>query len=809
MTIVEIINKLRQEREIGSRFPARMIFVEDLSIYFDLVAQLKSACDVTINIADFSKKDVVPQFDKIRNALSQYVDKQILLLSVGEYLRMCIKRELNKERAQFPSFWEAMQQEDSRTRVIMPVFCCRDSFDRIIGKIDERQESFLWSVEKKTEKFTEPMDVVAWNLSKTHFVLCDKDVPCESTKKYYKILIYSPEFAQAINADADDFESWLRNWDTILWRNLPCTVITNQYRNVEASYGTVSLNPIGNPFSYLCDLLKDSNCFEQSWEPESFWAQLIPFVKRGMTVEELILDQLNVTRFDFASIIARWRMLNPLQKELLWMWYRIFPSSEYFSYACKKSVRAAEIPERIRDEILFVSTRSDKWIKERMNAMQVLSFVSFDDDYFKLLDKVTLPDTKLQLLTYKTHEECAYAVKIVSGLLRDGVDTEAISEMLHDKYPVLITYLSSESGLDTEVDEYLDWYRRNKITNRFPGNYAKRMNFDRFDSRFKIFSKMQGKDCFTFWIDGFGMEWMPVFLHELELRGITPDKKYIVKSKLPTETEYNHRWDEKDPMSIKWNRLDTLSHKGMPDDKSYFSCIVYQLAVFADAAKKVDELLDEHEYVLITGDHGSSRLAALGFHDDSIVPVSVPLQAKVRSFGRFCEFEKDGEDYIALDYMTKINIDGKVYVVMNDYSKFSISGNAAGGNSDEQDVVGEVHGGNTLEERLVPVIIVKRSQPLPQLTCKPKSKNATKKNGHVEISLTFNRAVFTLEVSNELSAGIVSKKQDDSWDVIFDGITDDSLELTVVANGNLLSEKILIKLKSQGIEKNAGMGGLP
>ncbi len=143
MTVAEIINKLRLERDFGSRFPARIIFVNDLDLYSKLVLQLKNACDVTVNLADFCKSDVVPQFDKLRNFLEQYDGKQVLLLSIGEYLRMCIRREINKERAQFPSFWERMQPENSTTRYIMPVFCCRDSFNRIIGKVDERQEDFL------------------------------------------------------------------------------------------------------------------------------------------------------------------------------------------------------------------------------------------------------------------------------------------------------------------------------------------------------------------------------------------------------------------------------------------------------------------------------------------------------------------------------------------------------------------------------------------------------------------------------------------------------------------------------------------
>lgn len=782
MTITEIIDKLRQERELGSRFPARIIFCEDLSSYSALVTQLKSACDVTINLADFGKKDVVPQFEKIRASLAQHERKQVLLLSVGEYLRLCIKRELNKERAQFPAFWESMQQEGSRTRFVMPVFACRDSFDRIVGKVDERQEAFVWELDQ------------AGNQS----------------AKQYSISVYSPQFAKAISADADDFESWLRYWDVILGRDVPCTIITNQYKYTEASFGTINLNPIDSPFAYVCNSIKDSDKLNKSWESDDFWAKLVPSLNKDMLFSELVLQELSITTFDFVSVIARWDMLNSVQRELVWMWYRVYPNDGYYSYACKKAQKSAEIKERIRDEILFISSRSQDKIDERMKAMQVLGFTSYDDAYFAALDKLSVPEMRLQLLTYKTHEEKAYAVKTVSGMLRNGVEPDAIAnEILKDLYPSLSVYLKGQTGIDQEVDDYLLWYRKNKLINRFPGNYFKNISFDRFDARLKQLNKLNGKDCFAFWIDGFGMEWLPVFLHELGLRGIIPESKNIASAKLPTETEYNHQWDEADPLCAKWNRLDTLSHKGMPDDKSYYSCIVHQLSVFTEAAKRVDELLDQHEYVVITGDHGSSRLAALAFHDPSVVPVTAPAHSKVRSFGRFCELADDGSSFIELDFMKKVSLDGKTYVVMNDYNQFSVSGNVAGGNSDEQDVVGETHGGNTPEERLVPVVIVKRSQPLPPITCKPKSKFVTKKNGHVETVLEFNRLVFSLEVTIDSINGVCYKSADGTWTVAFDGITGEELNLAIVANGNFISTPIVLKVKSQGIEKNAGMGGLP
>lgn len=115
MTIAEIKEKLSQERSFGSRFPVRIIFVENLNEYSVLEHQLKGICDVTMNVADFCRApDTVPQFDKIRQKLSECEGQHVLLLSVGEYLRICTKRELNPEHRQFRAFWESQQPEAQR-----------------------------------------------------------------------------------------------------------------------------------------------------------------------------------------------------------------------------------------------------------------------------------------------------------------------------------------------------------------------------------------------------------------------------------------------------------------------------------------------------------------------------------------------------------------------------------------------------------------------------------------------------------------------------------------------------------------------
>ena len=785
MTIAEIKEKLSQERGFGSRFPARIIFTESLDAYSLLERQLKGICDITINVADFCRApDTVPQFDLIKIKLNEYEGKQVLLLSAGEYLRLCIKRELNAERRQFLSFWETQQSEASRTRVIMPMFSCRSIFDRVVGSVDERQQDYVWSLD------------------------------AAPTVESYTISVYSPKFREAINPDADNLTEWLRNWQTILRRDETCTIVTLQESNVETSYGTINIKPINSPFRYLTDYLTDGDVLVEKWENNDFWSRMVTYASRlysKTTFSQIVILALNIKDFDFISVVARWNTLNEFQKELVWLWYRVYPTGDYYSYACRKATSAADIPARIRDEILLVSSRSAQWIDQRMAAMKAFNFASFDDAYFTLMDKLPVAETKLQLLTYQTHEEKTYAVKVISGLLRNGAEPEAVADMIVSDYPALAVYMKENTGCDEAVDEYMAWYRKNKLINRYPGEYPVKMTFDRFDARYKLMHHMKDKDCVSFWVDGFGVEYMPLFLHELKARGVVPDSAKIATGLLPTETEYNHQWDETDPMTVKWDRLDSCSHKGMPDDKSYYSCIVYQLSVFAEAAKKVEELLDKHDYVVITGDHGSSRFAALAFHDASVVPVTAPNKSTIRSFGRFCELDEKSVGMLPLPETSKITakIGGGTFLVMNNYQHFSVGGNVAGGNTDEHDVAGETHGGNTTEERLVSVIVVKRKQPLAPLTCKPKSQYVTKRNGHIETTLTFSQPVSTIDVSMGSNKAVCTVVDDEKWQVALDNVTTDDIVLTVIANGRLLP-KVTLKVKTQGISKNSdpfgGMG---
>lgn len=270
---------------------------------------------------------------------------------------------------------------------------------------------------------------------------------------------------------------------------------------METSYGTVSIKPINSPFRYLTDFLVDGDALVEKWESNNFWSQMVIYASKlygKASFEQIVILVLKVMKFDFVSVAARWNTLDEFQKELVWLWYRVYPTGDYFSYACRKAATAPDIPARIRDEILLVSTRSALWIEQRMAAMKALNFSSFSDAYFELMDKLPLAETKLQLLTYQTHEERTYAVKVISGLLRNGAEPDAVADMITNDYPALAAYMKKNTGYDEAVDEYMAWYRKNKLINRYPGEYPVTMTFDRFDSRFKLMHQMIDKDCVFF-----------------------------------------------------------------------------------------------------------------------------------------------------------------------------------------------------------------------------------------------------------------------------------------------------------------------
>lgn len=214
----------------------------------------------------------------------------------------------------------------------------------------------------------------------------------------------------------------------------------------------------------------------------------------------------------------------------------------------------------------------------------------------------------------------------------------------------------------------------------------------------------------------------------------------------------------------------------------------------------VDELLASYHRVIITGDHGTSRLAARFFHkSDGMNP---PQGATACSHGRYCKLTAPA---IAQTYQTIAKDSaGCQYLVFTNYDHFTQSGFAAGAD-DENAIYGEVHGGATPEEMLVPVVVYDsiKEKPLTAQWQKSEVKIMMKKAKPV---LKFSRPVHSLQVKLGSYEGKCTPSSDKKqWTIEFPGIAPNTYAASIAADGVLVVTEPLKILSALG----GGDGDLP
>lgn len=149
--------------------------------------------------------------------------------------------------------------------------------------------------------------------------------------------------------------------------------------------------------------------------------------------------------------------------------------------------------------------------------------------------------------------------------------------------------------------------------------------------------------------------------------------------------------------------------------------------------------------------------------------------------------------------------DGKQYVVLLNYDHFRQSGFAAGAD-DDRAIYGEVHGGATPEEVLVPVLVVDSNRELPLIAewLKPSSKVRQKK---VSFDLVFNRAISELVVKiNGIIGSAIKKDENDLvWRIEFINLKPGKYLAEVLADQHIITMPEVEVISALG----GGMGDLP
>lgn len=275
-------------------------------------------------------------------------------------------------------------------------------------------------------------------------------------------------------------------------------------------------------------------------------------------------------------------------------------------------------------------------------------------------------------------------------------------------FPTLADYFSTAFDYgDEAVTAYFKEYRRLKVSSTITDNFIQRA-FNvvvptAYPTRDAVIAELAGQpDTALFVVDAMGAEYMPLLTAMANRRGMNIESQAVVTAKLPTETDFN---------TIKWDKARTLppiksvdnivhdgaeKHETSTPERNFAETLrVFETAVM----NRIADGLTHFDRVVVTADHGATRLAVVARSKKK--GVTLPWNKK-----------RDGEPQ---DWRYSLAPSGvarppefeseyfpdrkETYWIVRGYNRLPKKGGK----------LYELHGGATLEERLVPVIVFTRN----------------------------------------------------------------------------------------------------
>lgn len=461
-----------------------------------------------------------------------------------------------------------------------------------------------------------------------------------------------------------------------------------------------------NAYEFLHDALgvKMPNC-EYRKEDNIYWDQLAAEI----SIEDFDFDNYFAKRFgiyelaEYSSFYRLWFDNNSsFDRWLISMYYRDrFCEKGYICrvLATMDDYTTPRFLEQIALHIFTLEDEAYEYIEERKSGMEeamrrgVALSPTAQTILAERLQKVAERDGYVTALRFFTH-----ATDVEKRLIIEWYNNGHIVQAdLKKLYPDLYYYLTN-TQLSTEVTwltQYIEEYKYAKLS----GVYSKEMGelissvnesesafhdwYDRFSTVKTVMSGRTDINVY-FWIDGLGLDWVPLIqqvVKERENDGYYLNEVLVARAKLPTRTE-NNKEDLQQLGGVlleKIGDLDSLAHTV----REYPQYIIDDITA---VRKAINTVLDAHpkQKIAIVSDHGMTYLSQMvdgrnlkGIDSDH--------------YGR-CAGCKKG--IVADEYYLRIN-EGKELVALrhNSLSRKVAEGTGA-------------HGGATPEEALVPIIVI-------------------------------------------------------------------------------------------------------
>lgn len=280
-------------------------------------------------------------------------------------------------------------------------------------------------------------------------------------------------------------------------------------------------------------------------------------------------------------------------------------------------------------------------------------------------------------------------------------DLKTLPMAFYEAIPDLKDYLAPYAFADAGLESYFTEYRALKISNEVTPAFCKRAK----DVQYPIMSVKSRDDLLNdsslegaalLVVDAMGLEYMSMILSLAARLGLGVANAVPAMARIPTSTRFNKiEW----PESLLLNgipELDNIIHNGvhMHGRSSDEENFIAMLKVISDCVMTcVAKALAKYGKVVLTADHGASRLAVLA--NKSGLSSTLPVKGVADNAADWRYLAADPNAMPTEGVAS--NISGNWWVVKG-YDRFSKSGGK----------LNELHGGLTYEEVLVPFVVFEK-----------------------------------------------------------------------------------------------------
>ena len=345
------------------------------------------------------------------------------------------------------------------------------------------------------------------------------------------------------------------------------------------------------------------------------------------------------------------------------------------------------------DVLIFEHLDSSESIDYSSQQIDLLKRVGIEKRcqlFWNKYDQLTKDESKLICLSGISHLERSEIIGCFSKLLSSQSVTEKTKQIIMTRYPQLINYYYS-SVSDNNLNSYLQEYKHCKITDKYSDKLGElvrvlKSQYYLWNNRNDRITKTMKDGDVILWLDGIGCEWLGFIREQIFLKGFFVNNYEVARANLPSDTDHNRY-----TLTYKYHEYKDFDKYIHDKNEKFPQYIADEFEIVARTVEQVSSLLENNKRVIISSDHGSTRMVLL----NKVESVSPPENYnEVKQLGRACT---GIDSFSNEDYGDCIHEEGSLYFAS--HRRFRVSAN----------LKCEVHGGATPEEVLVPIIVVAKS----------------------------------------------------------------------------------------------------